>query len=122
MGFSCSWTVFSFDPLRTALILGCEYGCKDAVEVLLKSGIDVKAVDGLGHDAFHYARLSKNPELLAMVKSYVEKATRGQIIKMSFSCLFGIKKLTTIIRCYFSESLTPADNSKCGTFSLHLIK
>uniref|UniRef100_A0A671TJI3 Uveal autoantigen with coiled-coil domains and ankyrin repeats n=1 Tax=Sparus aurata TaxID=8175 RepID=A0A671TJI3_SPAAU len=92
---------------KTALILGCEYGCKDAVEVLLKSGIDVKAVDGLGHDAFHYARLSKNPELLAMVKSYVEKATRGQIIKMSFGCLFGIKKLTTIIRCYFSESLTP---------------
>lgn len=64
--------------LRTALILGCEYGCKDAVEVLLKSGIDVKAVDSLGHDAFHYARLSKNPELVAMVKSYMDKATRGQ--------------------------------------------
>lgn len=64
--------------LRTALILGCEYGCKDAVEVLLKSGIDVKAVDSLGHDAFHYARLSKNPELVAMVKSYLDKVSRGQ--------------------------------------------
>ncbi|XP_040900007.1 uveal autoantigen with coiled-coil domains and ankyrin repeats [Toxotes jaculatrix] len=63
---------------KTALILGCEYGCKDAVEVLLKSGADVKAVDGLGHDAFHYARLSKNPELVAMVKSYLEKATRDK--------------------------------------------
>ncbi|XP_018539044.1 uveal autoantigen with coiled-coil domains and ankyrin repeats protein isoform X2 [Lates calcarifer] len=63
---------------KTALILGCEYGCKDAVEVLLKSGADVKTVDGVGHDAFHYARLSKNPELVAMVKSYLDKATRDK--------------------------------------------
>ncbi|XP_034385240.1 uveal autoantigen with coiled-coil domains and ankyrin repeats isoform X2 [Cyclopterus lumpus] len=63
---------------KTALILGCEYGCKDAVEVLLKSGTDVKAVDGLGHDAFHYARLSKNLELVSMVKSYLDKATRDK--------------------------------------------
>uniref|UniRef100_A0A674NGS9 Uveal autoantigen with coiled-coil domains and ankyrin repeats n=1 Tax=Takifugu rubripes TaxID=31033 RepID=A0A674NGS9_TAKRU len=63
---------------KTALILGCEYGCKDAVEVLLKSGADVKAVDTLGHDAFHYARLSKNPELVGMVKTHLEKMTRGQ--------------------------------------------
>ncbi|KAG8014403.1 Uveal autoantigen with coiled-coil domains and ankyrin repeats, partial [Nibea albiflora] len=63
---------------KTALILGCEYGCKDAVEVLLKSGADVKAVDGLGHDAFHYSRLSKNPELVSMVKSYLDKAARDK--------------------------------------------
>ncbi|KAM3625595.1 uncharacterized protein V6R79_014505 [Siganus canaliculatus] len=63
---------------KTALILGCEYGCKDAVEVLLKTGADVKAVDGLGHDAYHYARLSKNPELVAMVKSYLDKASRDK--------------------------------------------
>ncbi|XP_063737922.1 uveal autoantigen with coiled-coil domains and ankyrin repeats protein isoform X2 [Eleginops maclovinus] len=63
---------------KTALILGCEYSCKDAVEVLLKSGSDVKAVDSLGHDAFHYARLSKNMELVAMVKSYLDKATRDK--------------------------------------------
>ncbi|TNN68989.1 Uveal autoantigen with coiled-coil domains and ankyrin repeats [Liparis tanakae] len=63
---------------KTALILGCEYGCKDAVEVLLKSGTDVKAVDGLGHDAFHYARLSKNLELVSLVKSYLDKATRDK--------------------------------------------
>lgn len=62
---------------RTALILGCEYGCKDAVEVLLKSGADVKAVDTLGHDAFHYARL-KNPEVAGMVKAHLDKITRGQ--------------------------------------------
>ncbi|XP_032391362.1 uveal autoantigen with coiled-coil domains and ankyrin repeats [Etheostoma spectabile] len=63
---------------KTALILGCEYGCKDAVEVLLKSGADMKAVDGLDHDAFHYARLSKNQELVALVKSYLDKATRDK--------------------------------------------
>lgn len=61
---------------KTVLILGCEFGCKDAVEVLLKSGADVKAVDGLGHDAFHYARLSKNTELAVMIRSYLDKATR----------------------------------------------
>ncbi|XP_061671394.1 uveal autoantigen with coiled-coil domains and ankyrin repeats isoform X6 [Syngnathoides biaculeatus] len=61
---------------KTALILGCEYGCKDAVEVLLKSGADVKDVDSLGHDAFHYARLSKNQELVTLVKSSLEKASK----------------------------------------------
>uniref|UniRef100_A0A7N6F8T5 Uveal autoantigen with coiled-coil domains and ankyrin repeats b n=1 Tax=Anabas testudineus TaxID=64144 RepID=A0A7N6F8T5_ANATE len=66
---------------KTALILGCEFGCKDAVEVLLKSGADVKAVDSLGHDAFYHARFSKNPELVAMVKSYLDKANRGQVAK-----------------------------------------
>ncbi|KAF3686668.1 Uveal autoantigen with coiled-coil domains and ankyrin repeats [Channa argus] len=63
---------------KTALILGCEFSCKDAVEVLLKSGADVKAVDSLGHDAFHYARLSKNAELVSIVKSYLDKATRDK--------------------------------------------
>ncbi|KAI4830601.1 hypothetical protein KUCAC02_002220 [Chaenocephalus aceratus] len=63
---------------KTALILGCEYSCKDAVEVLLKSGSDVKAVDSLGHDAFHYARISKNTELVAMVKGYLDKSTRDK--------------------------------------------
>lgn len=47
------------------------------MEVLLKSGADVKDVDSLGHDAFHYARLSKNPELVNLVKGYLEKASKG---------------------------------------------
>ncbi|KAF7669516.1 hypothetical protein LDENG_00179810 [Lucifuga dentata] len=63
---------------KTALILGCEYGCKDAVEVLLRSGADVKATDNLNHDSFHYARLTKNQELIAMVKSYLDKANRDK--------------------------------------------
>ncbi|KAI1904414.1 hypothetical protein AGOR_G00005390 [Albula goreensis] len=61
---------------KTALILGCEYACKDAVEVLLKSGADVTAVDGFGHDSFHYARLSKNVELVTLVKGYLDTATK----------------------------------------------
>ncbi|KAM4602778.1 uveal autoantigen with coiled-coil domains and ankyrin repeats protein [Polymixia lowei] len=68
---------------KTALILGCEYGCKDAVEVLLKSGADVTAVDGLGHDPYHYARLNKKQELVTMVKSYLDNANRvKEIAKM----------------------------------------
>ncbi|KAL6113476.1 uaca [Pungitius sinensis] len=63
---------------KTPLILGCEFGCKDAVEVLLKSGSDVKAVDSSGQDALHYARLGKNPELVALIKSYLDKATRDK--------------------------------------------
>ncbi|XP_028331091.1 uveal autoantigen with coiled-coil domains and ankyrin repeats protein isoform X2 [Gouania willdenowi] len=63
---------------KTALILGCEFGCKDAVEVLLKNGADVKTTDNLGHDAYHYARLSKNQELVALVKSYLEKANKDK--------------------------------------------
>ncbi|XP_054901136.1 uveal autoantigen with coiled-coil domains and ankyrin repeats protein [Poeciliopsis prolifica] len=61
---------------KTPLILGCEFGCKDAVEVLLKTGTDVKAVDNMGHDAFHYARLSNKPDLLALIKSHLEKVNR----------------------------------------------
>ncbi|MFT7816592.1 uveal autoantigen with coiled-coil domains and ankyrin repeats isoform X2 [Arapaima gigas] len=63
---------------KTALILGCEYACKDAVEVLLKAGADVLAVDGFGHDSYHYARLSKNAELVALMRSAVESATKAK--------------------------------------------
>ncbi|XP_017559053.1 uveal autoantigen with coiled-coil domains and ankyrin repeats protein isoform X1 [Pygocentrus nattereri] len=63
---------------KTALILGCEYACKDAVEVLLRNGTDVTAVDGFGHDSYHYARLSKNQELVNLVKSYLDSATKAK--------------------------------------------
>uniref|UniRef100_A0A665U2I8 Uncharacterized protein n=1 Tax=Echeneis naucrates TaxID=173247 RepID=A0A665U2I8_ECHNA len=72
---------------KTPLILGCEFGCKDAVEVLLKNGTDVKAVDNSGHDAFHYARLSKNPELVAMVKSFLDKAMAILCNKFHLLCI-----------------------------------
>ncbi|XP_058637633.1 uveal autoantigen with coiled-coil domains and ankyrin repeats protein isoform X3 [Onychostoma macrolepis] len=63
---------------KTALILGCEYACKDAVDVLLKHGADVTAVDGFGHDSYHYARLSKNQELVSLVKNYLDSATKAK--------------------------------------------
>ncbi|XP_042583671.1 uveal autoantigen with coiled-coil domains and ankyrin repeats protein-like isoform X2 [Cyprinus carpio] len=63
---------------KTALILGCEYACKDAVDVLLKHGADVTAVDGFSHDSYHYARLSKNQELVSLVKSYLDIATKAK--------------------------------------------
>uniref|UniRef100_A0A3B4B0K0 Uncharacterized protein n=1 Tax=Periophthalmus magnuspinnatus TaxID=409849 RepID=A0A3B4B0K0_9GOBI len=56
---------------KTALILGCEYGCKDAVE------------DAFGHDAFHYARHSKSPELLNLLKAHLERASRGMTTSSS---------------------------------------
>ncbi|XP_051560925.1 uveal autoantigen with coiled-coil domains and ankyrin repeats protein-like [Myxocyprinus asiaticus] len=63
---------------KTALILGCEYACKDAVEVLLKNAADVTAIDGFGYDSYHYARLSKNQELVSLVKSYLDIATKAK--------------------------------------------
>ncbi|KAI4878933.1 hypothetical protein NFI96_011807, partial [Prochilodus magdalenae] len=63
---------------KTALILGCEFACKDAVEVLLKNGADVTAVDGFGHDGYHYARLSKNQELVTLVKTYLDSAAKAK--------------------------------------------
>ncbi|KAA0723366.1 Uveal autoantigen with coiled-coil domains and ankyrin repeats [Triplophysa tibetana] len=63
---------------KTALILGCEYGCKDAVEVLLKNGADVTATDCFNHDSYHYARLGKNQELVSLVKSYLDNATKAK--------------------------------------------
>lgn len=68
---------------RTALTLGCEYACKDAVEVLLKSGADVTAVDSFGHDSFHYARLSKNQDLVNLFKTYLDNVTKGQSTAVS---------------------------------------
>ncbi|XP_062406005.1 uveal autoantigen with coiled-coil domains and ankyrin repeats protein [Sardina pilchardus] len=63
---------------KTALILGCEYACRDAVEVLLRSGADVTATDGAGHDSYHYARISKNQELVALVRSYLDSTNKAK--------------------------------------------
>nr|XP_015198786.1 PREDICTED: uveal autoantigen with coiled-coil domains and ankyrin repeats isoform X2 [Lepisosteus oculatus] len=63
---------------KTALILGCEYACKDAVEVLLKRGADVTAGDVFGHDSYHYARLSKDAELVTLVKEALDKVVRAK--------------------------------------------
>lgn len=90
--------------LRTALILGCEYACKDAVDVLLKHGADVTAVDGFGHDSYHYARLSKNQELVSLVKSYLDSATKG------FVCAFCF--YTSLSHVYYGRAVLKNINWK----------
>lgn len=71
---------------RTALMLGCEYGCKDAVEVLLKNGADVSLVDGLGHDCAYYARIGDNIDILALIKAAVEDSSKGMDVAATACC------------------------------------
>jgi len=59
------------------------------VDVLLKHGADVTAVDGFGHDSYHYSRLSKNQELVSLVKSYLDSATKG-FVMLFMNCFYEI--------------------------------
>lgn len=61
-------------------MLGCRSGCKDAVDVLLKHRADVTLVDQHGHQCLHYAQLSKNQDLLTLIRTAVEKAVKGKMI------------------------------------------
>ncbi|XP_035381478.1 uveal autoantigen with coiled-coil domains and ankyrin repeats isoform X3 [Electrophorus electricus] len=63
---------------KTALILACEHPCRDVVEVLLKNKADVTAVDVHGHDPYHYARLSEDQALIAMVGQAWETACQAK--------------------------------------------
>lgn len=72
--FSRSSPVFLF---RTALMLGCEYGCTDAVEVLIKNGADVSLLDALGHDSSYYARIGDNLDILTLLKTASENINKG---------------------------------------------
>ncbi|XP_064422001.1 uveal autoantigen with coiled-coil domains and ankyrin repeats protein isoform X2 [Latimeria chalumnae] len=63
---------------KTALMLGCEYSCKDAVDVLIKNSADVTLMDAQGHDSFYYARLSENPEVVALVKKAMDNTSKAK--------------------------------------------
>ncbi|NWU91745.1 UACA protein, partial [Upupa epops] len=63
---------------RTALMLGCEYGCKEAVEVLLRNGADASLTDGLGHDCAYYARIGDSIDILALLKAAAEGSGQGR--------------------------------------------
>lgn len=67
-------------------MLGCEYGCKDAVEVLLRNGADVSLVDGLGHDCAYYARIGDNIDILALIKAAVEDSSKGMNVAAAACC------------------------------------
>ncbi len=67
------------------------------MDVLLKHGTDVTAVDSFGHDGYHYARLSKNQELVSLVKSYLDSATKGFVAScfydLSLSYVYSVRAL-----------------------------
>ncbi|XP_072888763.1 uveal autoantigen with coiled-coil domains and ankyrin repeats isoform X2 [Hemitrygon akajei] len=63
---------------RTALMVGCKSGCKEVVEVLLNHGADVSLTDQHGHQCVHYAQLSKNPEVLTLIRAAVEKTVKAR--------------------------------------------
>lgn len=74
-------------------MLGCEYGCKDAVEVLLKNGADVSLVDGLGHDCAYYARIGDNIDILTLIKAAIEDSGKGMkntLLLLAITPSFGL--------------------------------
>ncbi|XDV28895.1 hypothetical protein PO909_032090 [Leuciscus waleckii] len=71
-------TVLRDKQSKTALILACENSCKEVVEILLKTKADVSAVDIYGHDAYHYARLSQNQDLINLVQHALETTTKAK--------------------------------------------
>lgn len=63
-------------------MLGCEYGCREAVEVLLRAGADVTLVDSLGHDCAYYSRIGDNLEILSLIRTAVESSPRGDLLSL----------------------------------------
>ncbi|XP_031420658.1 ankyrin repeat domain-containing protein 24 isoform X2 [Clupea harengus] len=63
---------------KTPLMRGCEAGSKEVVEALLKARADVTAQDAQGHDAFHYARLTQDQQLIIMLKNALDAAYRAK--------------------------------------------
>lgn len=83
-------------------MLGCEYGCKDAVEVLLKNGADVSLVDGLGHDCAYYARIGDNIDILALIKAAVEDSSKGMDVAATACCysfIWVVCALSAVFEC-----------------------
>lgn len=58
-------------------MLGCEYGCRDAVEVLVRNGADATLLDALGHDSSYYARIGDNLDILNLLKAASENTSKG---------------------------------------------
>jgi cytohesin len=70
---------FRYTPLYRA----AEGGHKDVVELLLASGADVNAVDALGRTALQMVAERGDPEVAAVLRAYVAKASgsSGQVAK-----------------------------------------
>ncbi|KAK1784917.1 hypothetical protein P4O66_018351 [Electrophorus voltai] len=102
---------------KTALILACEHPCRDVVEVLLKNKADVTAVDVHGHDPYHYARLSEDQALIAMVGQAWETACQGKPAPGS-----GLRFITTVIAIFFFRKAAKASSSGINGASTEVSK
>lgn len=60
--------------LRTALMLACENGSVETVEVLINAGARVALVDSMGHDAAHYGLSTGN----ALIQHFLQEAAQRQ--------------------------------------------
>lgn len=58
--------------LRTALMLACENGSVETVEVLVNAGARVAVVDSMGHDATHYSLATGN----ALIQHFLQEAAQ----------------------------------------------
>lgn len=58
--------------LRTALMLACENGSVETVEVLVNAGARVAVVDSTGHDAAHYSLATGN----ALIQHFLQEAAQ----------------------------------------------
>jgi len=59
---------------RTALMLACENGSVETVEVLVNAGARVAMVDSTGHDAAHYSLATGN----ALIQHFLQEAAQRQ--------------------------------------------
>ncbi|CAB1352246.1 unnamed protein product [Coregonus sp. 'balchen'] len=59
---------------RTAVMLASESSSVSVVEVLVQRGAALQAVDSLGHDVLHYAKLSGSSEIRAVLTAELHKA------------------------------------------------
>ncbi|XP_062962143.1 ankyrin repeat domain-containing protein 35 [Cynocephalus volans] len=62
---------------KSALILACEKGSAEVAELLLSHGADAGAVDGMGHDALHYALHTQEKALCRLLRQALNRRRCG---------------------------------------------
>lgn len=65
-------------PLRTAIMLACESRHLAAIHILVQRGADLRAADSLGHDVYHYAKLSGSAEVRNVLNAALERKEADQ--------------------------------------------
>eukprot|EP00072_Mus_musculus_P061166 XP_011241866.1 PREDICTED: ankyrin repeat domain-containing protein 24 isoform X7 [Mus musculus] len=67
--------VDSPSPCRTALMLACEGGSPETVEVLLQGGAQLSITDALGQDATHYGALTGDKLILQLLHESARRSS-----------------------------------------------